>query len=112
MGTYFPDAVGFSLEGCDRKGESMKYCVVIYEGKEKETEGNKALHALHFWGASGVVLLSAWKGYKGYKGTDVAQWLWNYRQSKAAGLSAVQASNTTFRYDHVTNLGLATSQEV
>eukprot|EP00983_Pelagomonas_calceolata_P055919 1144358-Pelagomonas_calceolata.AAC.1 len=32
---------------------------------------------------------------------DVAQWLWNYKQNKAAELSPVQASNTIFRYDHV-----------
>eukprot|EP00983_Pelagomonas_calceolata_P082066 1155807-Pelagomonas_calceolata.AAC.1 len=33
--------------------------------------------------------------------TDVAQWLWNYKQNKAAEQSAVAASNTTFRYGHI-----------
>eukprot|EP00983_Pelagomonas_calceolata_P040611 1137690-Pelagomonas_calceolata.AAC.1 len=32
---------------------------------------------------------------------DVAQWLWNYKQNKAAEFNTAQASNTIFRYDHV-----------
>eukprot|EP00983_Pelagomonas_calceolata_P013749 440906-Pelagomonas_calceolata.AAC.1 len=49
MGTYFHDVVELPPEGCDRKGVSMKYCVIIYEeyldvggevfyGKKKEKQ--------------------------------------------------------------------------
>eukprot|EP00983_Pelagomonas_calceolata_P048191 1140950-Pelagomonas_calceolata.AAC.2 len=33
--------------------------------------------------------------------TDVAQWLWSYKQNKAAEFNTEQASNAIFRYDHI-----------
>eukprot|EP00967_Tisochrysis_lutea_P032884 scaffold38950_cov15-Tisochrysis_lutea.AAC.1 len=56
---------------CDESLASKLSCHAM----QRVTTINNSRHALHFWGASGVVLLSAWKGYKGYKGL-LSAWKW------------------------------------